>query len=53
MEEHDAAWVNQQELKDEPKPICPECAANKHRNCDGMAFDSVRDEITVCGCDCP
>lgn len=30
--------------------ICPECRAGKHVNCDGQAWDSEKDEPTVCAC---
>lgn len=30
--------------------ICPECAAGKHPNCDGTAWDHERDELTTCQC---
>lgn len=30
--------------------ICPECRAGKHGNCDGSAWDDLRDAITECGC---
>jgi hypothetical protein len=32
-------------------PICPECRAGKHRNCDGTAYDPRTDEIVICECD--
>lgn len=31
-------------------PICPECAAGKHPNCDGTAWDFDADELTTCAC---
>jgi hypothetical protein len=34
-----------------PVPACPECAAGKHGNCDGIAWDFVADEPTACPCD--
>jgi hypothetical protein len=34
----------------QPVPPCPECAADKHRNCDGMAWDFVADEGAYCPC---
>lgn len=35
----------------EPTPaVCPECAAGKHGNCDGTAWDLVADELTTCSC---
>lgn len=33
-------------------PVCPECAVEKHGNCDGRTLDQVTDEITYCGCPC-
>lgn len=33
-----------------PEPICPECAAGKHRNCTGWALDETTDEVVACGC---
>lgn len=32
-------------------PVCPECLAGKHQNCDGTTWDFDRDEITLCACD--
>lgn len=32
--------------------MCPECRADKHRNCDGRALDNGTDEIVACECDC-
>lgn len=32
--------------------ICPECAAGKHDNCDGTAWDTHQDEPTDCSCPC-
>jgi len=29
---------------------CPECRADKHGNCDGMAWDEVTDEPMFCQC---
>lgn len=29
---------------------CPECAAGKHDNCDGTAWDAARDERATCPC---
>ncbi len=35
----------------DPTPaVCPECAAGKHGNCDGTAWDLVADELTTCSC---
>ena len=31
-------------------PVCPECAAGKHRNCDGTALYEATDEIGPCAC---
>lgn len=31
-------------------PVCPECRAGKHRNCDGSALDWASDEIVPCFC---
>lgn len=31
-------------------PICPECAAGKHDNCDGTAWDTDADQSTRCAC---
>jgi len=31
-------------------PVCPECRAGKHGNCDGTALDTKTDEITTCIC---
>lgn len=31
-------------------PSCPECVSGKHDNCDGTAWDSVRDRETACRC---
>lgn len=31
--------------------VCPECAQGKHRNCNGEAWDDVKDEVTTCDCD--
>lgn len=31
-------------------PVCPECRAGKHRNCDGVALDERTDEIVPCTC---
>jgi hypothetical protein len=33
-------------------PVCPECRAGKHRNCDGDALDEATDEIVQCACGC-
>lgn len=34
-------------------PICPECVAGKHRNCDGIALDETTDTFATCCCpDC-
>lgn len=35
----------------DPKPVCPECKAGKHRNCDTTAWDFETDEPTACRCD--
>ena len=32
------------------KPSCPECRSGKHQNCDGQAWDAVKDEPTSCAC---
>lgn len=32
--------------------VCPECAAGKHGNCDGSAWDFLTDEPTSCPCAC-
>lgn len=32
-------------------PCCPECRDGKHGNCDGTAWDNVRDRPTDCRCD--
>lgn len=32
--------------------VCPECAAGKHENCDGSAWDTHQDEPTTCSCPC-
>lgn len=32
------------------EPTCPECAAGKHRNCTGEAYDDLLDELGECGC---
>lgn len=41
-------------LDDDTQPIalrfCPECAAGKHQNCDGTAWDHEADEPTTCTC---
>lgn len=29
---------------------CPECAAGKHRNCDGGSWDTVADGPAACPC---
>lgn len=29
---------------------CPECAAGKCINCDGIAYDSSKDELVECDC---
>lgn len=29
---------------------CPECAAGKHANCDGGAWNQERDEPAICSC---
>jgi hypothetical protein len=34
----------------EQGPVCPECEAGKCGNCDGTAWDKVRDEEAVCTC---
>ena len=31
--------------------LCPECAAAKHTNCDGQAWDDTRDVPVFCCCD--
>jgi hypothetical protein len=31
-------------------PVCPECRAGKHRNCDGIALDERTDELVDCTC---
>jgi hypothetical protein len=30
---------------------CPECAAGKHGNCDGTAWDDAADRVTSCACE--
>ncbi len=32
--------------------VCPECAAEKHRNCDGTAWCLVLDRPHPCCCEC-
>lgn len=32
------------------QPVCPECRAGKHINCNGQAWDEHADELTVCFC---
>lgn len=34
----------------ESGPVCPECAAGKHTNCDGTALDPAHDAIGPCAC---
>ena len=31
-------------------PVCPECRAGNHRNCDEVALDERTDEIVPCTC---
>jgi len=31
-------------------PICPECVAGKHQNCEGQAWDNAADEPVGCAC---
>lgn len=31
-------------------PICPECKAGKHVNCEGEALDTSVDEMVECYC---
>lgn len=33
-----------------PDPVCPECRAGKHTNCDGTAWDQAADAPTTCAC---
>ncbi len=35
---------------EESAPICPECTAGKHQNCEGQAWDNAADEPTDCAC---
>jgi hypothetical protein len=32
-------------------PICPECNAGKHQNCDGSAWNDAADDVDVCACE--
>ncbi len=32
--------------------VNPECRAEKHRNCSGVAWDEELDEPTACDCPC-
>lgn len=32
------------------EPVCPECRAGKHGNCDGSAWDDELDMLTECAC---
>lgn len=45
-----AAAEHEQRLAGTPGPICPECKAGQHLNCDGTAWDTDRDQRTDCGC---
>lgn len=31
--------------------MCPECAAGKHANCDGTAWDFINDVPDICRCE--
>lgn len=33
-----------------PGPVCPDCGAGKHPNCDGTAWDADADDVTFCAC---
>lgn len=35
---------------DEEHPVCPECRADKHGNCDGTAWSDWTDTPTYCRC---
>lgn len=32
------------------RPVCPECKAGKHGNCEGITWDFDTDTLTTCGC---
>lgn len=34
------------------KVLNPECAHNKHRNCDGIGLDLTTDKFIDCPCEC-
>jgi hypothetical protein len=31
-------------------PVCPDCHAGKHRNCDGVTWDNEADDFAQCPC---
>lgn len=33
-----------------PAPVCPECSAGKHGNCNGDAWDDTTDQPAACAC---
>jgi hypothetical protein len=33
-----------------PLPVCPECLAGKHGNCDGSAWNDAADDLDRCHC---
>jgi hypothetical protein len=50
-QERDAATTKEPTVTTEPTPpVCPECVAGKHPNCDGRAWDDVADAATTCAC---
>ncbi|MGZ0069286.1 Lsr2 family DNA-binding protein [Microbacterium arborescens] len=50
-QERSAATTKEPTVTLEPTPpVCPECVAGKHPNCDGRAWDDVADAATTCAC---
>ncbi|MGU3358197.1 hypothetical protein ACLBWJ_13160 [Microbacterium sp. M4A5_1d] len=50
-QERVAATTKEPTVTTEPTPpVCPECVAGKHPNCDGTAWDDVADAVAGCAC---
>lgn len=58
-----SAWIHEQVTGDDhaarpaPRlplqlavPMCPECWAGKHANCDGKSWDATADDFAPCPC---
>lgn len=48
-----AAQTKEPTMTEPTPPVCPECAAGKHTNCDGTAWDTATDAPTTCTCTHP